>query len=69
MLIDNIAKNAAALRQAGPDAIQRAKRLGVAAYYRDQLGGPGFIKEHPDGRRERVDLKDSKEVVIGSAAR
>lgn len=69
MLLDTIAKNAAALRQAGPDAIQRAKRLGVAAYYQHQDGGPGFIKEYPDGRRERVDLRNSKEIVIEPATR
>ena len=64
MLLETIAKNAAALRRTGPDAIERAKRLGVPAYYQDPQGGPGFIKEYPDGRQERVDLQDLREVVL-----
>jgi hypothetical protein len=64
MLLETIKKNAGALREAGPAAVERAKRMGVPAYYGDKQGLPGFIKQYPDGRQERVTLVDGEEVSL-----
>lgn len=64
MLLDTIEKNAVALRVAGREAIARAKRLGVAAYYEDPSLGEGIIKDMPDGTLLRITVEDGQEVVL-----
>jgi hypothetical protein len=43
---------------------QKAKALGVPAYYVDPTLGACIIKELPDGTRQRVERIEGKEIVL-----
>lgn len=53
MILFDVARDkAAAIGDAGRQAVEAAKRAGVPACYLDPASGDGVIREYPDGRRE-----------------
>jgi hypothetical protein len=65
-LFDKLRENADTIRQVGERAVQEARRLGVRSHYMDATDCAGIIREMPDGSRQRVELKDGREIVVES---
>jgi len=55
MIFERARENADAIRRAGDRAREEARQAGACIYYIDKARGDGIIREHPDGRRERVE--------------
>ena len=66
VLFDKLRENAETIRQVGERAVQEARRLGVPSHYMDTTVCAGIIREMPDGSRQRVELKDGREIVVES---
>ena len=66
VLFDALRKNSDAIRRVGERAAEEARRLGVPCHYMDAAVCAGIIREMPDGSRQRVELRDGREVVVKS---
>ena len=69
VLFDALRDHADAIRQVGERAAEEARRLGVPCHYMDATISAGIIRELPDGSRQRVELRDGREVVVGTFSR
>ena len=66
VLFDALRKNADAIRRVGERAVEEARRLGVPCHYMDADVCAGIIREMPDGSRQRVELRDGREIAVES---
>ena len=65
-MFDKLRENADAIRRVGERAVQEARRLGVPSHHVDATVCAGIIREMPDGSRQRVELRDGREIVVES---